>query len=120
MNGQVDEAGRALIVLLARSSQGVAPTPLTAWIDTAFTGELVVPRDAIGDMGLSQSAAVMAGLADGTQVVLETFSCVIEWFGQMRTVEVVANDGQYPLLGVALLQDRKLTVDYRALSLAIE
>jgi len=119
MKGEVDDAGRALIVLRVRSSADADSTELAAWVDTAFTGELVVPRRAIERMGLWQSAAVMAGLADGTQVVLETYSCIVEWFGQERVVEVVGNDGQFPLLGVGLLRDRRLDIDYRSRTLSI-
>jgi clan AA aspartic protease len=112
MNGYVDDAGRALLELRLQAATGSASTSLTVWIDTAFTGELVVPRTLIKSLGLSQSAAVMAGLADGSQVVLETFTCVLDWDGTPRIVEVIANDGQFPLLGVGLLQDRRLEVDY--------
>jgi len=69
---------------------------------------------------LRQSAAVAAGLADGTQVVLETFSCILDWFGEDLAVEVVENDRQFPLLGVGLLQNRRLEVDYRLRTLSIE
>jgi predicted aspartyl protease len=62
----------------------------------------------------------MAGLADGTQVVLETYTCVIEWFGQKRIVEVVENEGQFPLLGVELLKERRLEVDYRRKTVVVE
>ena len=68
---------------------------------------------------MQQSAAVMAGLADGTQVVLETYSCVVEWFDRERIVEVVENSGQFPLLGVGLLRDRRLEIDYRSRTLSI-
>ena len=112
MNGYVDDAGRALLDLEVRASAGSAASLLTVWIDTAFTGELVVSRKLIESLALPQSAAVMAGLADGSQVVLETFTCIIDWFGAERTVEVVANDGQFPLLGVGLLLKRRLEVDY--------
>ena len=120
MNGEVDESGRALIGLTVRASAGADATQLAVWIDTAFTGELVIPRATIRQLGLPQSAAVMAGLADGTQVVLETYSCVLEWFGQERLVEVVENDGLFPLLGVGLLRDRRLEIDYRSGTLVLE
>lgn len=120
MKGEVDQSGRALIVVRVRPSAGSKASDLTAWVDTAFTGDLVIPRATIRKLGLPQSAEVMAGLADGTQVVLETYSCRIEWFGQERIVEVVVNDGQFPLLGVGLLQHRKLTIDYQAGTLLIE
>ena len=108
MNGYVDDAGRALLDLEVRASASSAASLLTVWIDTAFTGELVVSRKLIESLALPQSAAVMAGLADGSQVVLETFTCVLDWFGTTRSVEVIANDGQFPLLGVGLLQDEDL------------
>ncbi len=120
MNGNVDNSGRALIELCLRPSEVAEPTRLTAWVDTAFTGELILPRSTIQKLKLPQSAAVTAGLADGTQVVLETFSCIVEWFGRRKIVEVVGNDGQVSLLGVGMLLDRKLEIDYRSRTLLIE
>ncbi len=120
MNGKVDDCGRALLGLNIRATEAHEPVGLTVWIDTAFTGELVIPRSIIDSMGMPQSAAVTAGLADGKQVVLESYSCVIEWFGGLRTIEVIGNDGQFPLLGVGLLRERRLEVDYRSRSLVLD
>jgi clan AA aspartic protease len=120
VNGEVDNSGRAIVSLLVRASADANATPLAAWVDTAFTGDLVIPRQTIERLGLHQSAAVTAGLADGTEVVLETYSCAIEWFGGQRIVEVVENDGQVPLLGVGLLRDRRLEIDYRSRTVSIE
>jgi clan AA aspartic protease len=116
----VDGAGRALIVLRVRATKEADPSDLTAWVDTAFTGELVIPRDAIQSLGLPRSAAILAGLADGTRVVLDSYSCLIEWFGNLRVVEVVENDGRFPLLGIGLLRGRRLEIDYRTQHLVIE
>ena len=120
MNGEVDKSGRALVVLRMRPSVDVEASALTAWVDTAFTGDLVIPRRMIERLGLRQSAAVMAELADGTRVVLETYSCLVEWFEQERMIEVVGNEGQFPLLGVGLLRNRRLEIDYRTRSLSID
>ncbi len=120
MNGEVDPSGRAIVNLLVRSSAGADASLLPAWVDTAFTGELVIPRKTVKKLGLQQSAAITAGLADGTQVVLETYSCIIDWFGQRRIVEVVENEGQVPLLGVGLLHDRRLEIDYRLRTVVVE
>jgi clan AA aspartic protease len=120
VNGEVDNSGRAIVLLSIRASADANATRLAAWVDTAFTGDLVVPREMIERLGLRQSAAVTAGLADGTRVVLETYSCVVEWFGGQRIVEVVENVGQVPLLGVGLLRDRKLEIDYRSRTVSIE
>jgi clan AA aspartic protease len=89
-------------------------------VDTAFTGELVLPRLEIERLGLPQSSAITAGLADGNQVLLETFSCLLEWFDEERQVEVVESSGQLPLLGVGLLRRHRLEIDYRLQTMVIE
>ncbi|WP_145088715.1 hypothetical protein [Anatilimnocola aggregata] len=89
-------------------------------MDTAFDGELVVSQDKISELGLAQSAAVEATLADGTKVILETYECCIAWFDKLRRVEVIANEGRMPLLGIGLLKNCKLTIDYRAGSLELQ
>ncbi len=120
MRGEVDEAGRALLTLRVRPVSASDPVELVVWVDTAFDGELVIPFDAIHDMELPQSAAVQATLADGTSVVLDTFDCEIEWLGQWRRVEVIANEGRLPLLGIGLLRGRRLTIDYETNELELE
>jgi hypothetical protein len=52
--------------------------------------------------------------------VLEVYSCLIEWFGRIQQIEVIANTGTSPLLGVGLLQSHRLTIDYAARTLTIE
>lgn len=44
MNGTVDAFGRALVTLSIRANQDAEPTEVPTWIDTAFNGELVIPR----------------------------------------------------------------------------
>ena len=120
MKGLVDDAGRALLTLSVRPNANAPPMNLRVWIDTAFDGELVIPASQIQNLALSQSAAVQATLADGTEVILETFGCQIEWFGEWREVEVIGNEGRLPLLGIGLLRDRRLTIDYRTHDLIVE
>jgi clan AA aspartic protease len=75
---------------------------IEAWVDTGFTGDLVVPRSIIESLGLNPSGAIDGVLADGTQTLLETYHCEIEWFGRARSLEVIANSGEMSLLGVGL------------------
>jgi clan AA aspartic protease len=110
--GHVDEFGRALVSLRMRPSTASVFSDVAAWIDTAFNGELVIPRSLIETLNLEQSGAIRATLADGNEVVLESYQCVLDWFDEEVVVEAIANDGQVPLLGVELLRQRKLTVDY--------
>jgi clan AA aspartic protease len=119
VNGKVDRSGRALIALQVRPTQTAESTELTAWVETAFTGDLVIPRSMINQLQLPQSSAVMAGLADGTEVVLDTFSCVVEWFDEERNIEALESAGEFPLLGIGLLQGSKLEVDYRSRTVVI-
>ena len=44
---------------------------------------------------------------------VETFVCCVEWFGERRLLQVIANEGRFPLLGTGLLEQRVLQIDYR-------
>ena len=120
MNGIVDEFGRALVTLSIRANRDVEPTDIKAWIDTAFNGELVIPGQMVEGAQLQQTAGIEARLADGNAVMLESFTCYVDWFGENRPVEVIANEGQFPLLGIGLLIGRRLVVDYTQLTVTIE
>lgn len=113
MIGNVDDQGRAIVSVSVLTDGASTARSLQVWIDTGFNGDLVLPRQQIIDLGLAQSGTVKAILADGSQVALKTYSCNIEWFGEQRHLEVVANDGAYPLLGVGLLLGHDLTISYR-------
>ncbi len=120
MTGSVDESGRALVRVQLKNPTSAAAAAFDAWIDTGFTGELVLPQRAVASLGLPLGPAVMARLADGSEVQLETYTCLLEWFDEWKRIEVVANQGQYPLLGVGLLLDHDLHIDYRARTIAID
>jgi clan AA aspartic protease len=90
----------------------IQPATIEAWVDTGFTADLVLPQKTIDALALPHSGSVDAILADGSQVRLDTHSCFVDWFGINWPLEVVANDGEYPLLGVGLLLGLELTVNY--------
>lgn len=112
MIGRVDRADRALVEIDIRAVGASEVLRLTAWVDTAFTGELVLPRSTIELLDLPQSSAISAGLADGKQVLLGTYSCTVEWFGEERRVEAVESESKLALIGTGLLRGHKLEVDY--------
>jgi clan AA aspartic protease len=114
MTGTVDGSGRALVSIRVRNPVDNTEAALDAWIDTGFTGELVVPRGIAGSLGLPFGPVVMARLADGSDIQLDTYTCLLEWFGEWKRIEVVANQGQHSLLGVGLLLDHDLRINYRA------
>jgi len=119
MTGIVDNAGRAIITVSILSPIAPEGTAIDVWIDTGFTGEIVFPIETIERLGLIKSGSVDAILADGSQTELETYSCTIPWFGRERNLEVIANDGEVPLLGVGLLLGKELRIDYTNLTLSL-
>lgn len=119
MKGIVDQAGRAILEIQLRSDSSHPFRTISVWIDTGFTGDLVLPQKTIDKLGLNPSGTVDGILADGSQTVLTTYHCEIDWFGRIRNLEVIANSGMTPLLGVGLLLAKELVVDYTNLLLTL-
>ena len=120
MKGLVDESLRALVELPVAAAHSGERTQLTAWVDTAFNGGLTIPREQIAALKLLRQSQVDAILADGSQVVLETFTCFVDWFGKTYGTQITASDGHCALLGTMLLDNRRLCVDYKARTVEIE
>jgi clan AA aspartic protease len=113
MNGHVDQQQRALMAIQVSSKDAVTFQDVSAWIDTAFNGSLVIPRRMLSQLGMSIEATTEAVLADGTTVTLETVDCAIRWFGKTYQTQIIINDGELPLLGTQLLSGLKLMIDYK-------
>ncbi|MBC7965977.1 MAG: hypothetical protein H7Z17_08635 [Fuerstia sp.] len=120
MNGTVDERGRALLDVRISNKLKGEYTAVTTWIDTAFDGHLVLSLELIKELELDSLVETEAILADGSRVSLETFFCCVEWFVEKRPLQVIANDGRFPLLGTGLLEQRVLQNDYRAKTVTVD
>lgn len=120
MKGTVDDELRALIEVSLSHRRGGPKMKITAWIDTAFNGGLVLPLDEIRRLRLKESSSTPAILADGQHVELPTYTCYLDWFGQEYRTQVVANDGATPLLGTMLLEGHDLAISYKRRTLALE
>ncbi len=120
MNGTVDSQGRALLPISVRNAPNGSETRVDVWVDTGFTGDLVLPKDQIQRLGLRPSLIVQTTLADGRTAKLESFVAWIDWFGELQEVEVCASPGQNILLGVRLMLGRRLVVDYDSMNLSLE
>lgn len=112
MNGSVDDRNRALISISVGRQLNGPFEDVVAWIDTAFDGHLVFSTNLIRQLGLEPLVETEAILADGSRVALETFICFIDWFGQRIPIQVIANEGKFPLLGTELLANRNLRISY--------
>jgi predicted aspartyl protease len=120
MTGKVDDAGRALLSIRLRHPSTGVETDAVGWIDTGFTGDLVLPQSQIAALGLSAGLAVGAILADGSHIIVDTYACLIEWFGAWKETEVLTNTGQFPLIGIGLLRQRELQIDYRVKVVSVD
>lgn len=112
MKGHVDEKCRALVAIRIAAPDRDEFVQCWAWIDTAFNGSLVLPRNTAAELQLPMESSAEAVLADGTRVAMETFGCKVEWFGRAYDTQIVTNDGEYALLGTILLSGRRLEIDY--------
>jgi clan AA aspartic protease len=113
MTGTADSLGRALLRVRLQHPQAAGVVEMDVWIDTGFTGELVIPQQQIAALGLPFGPVVKAILADGSLIDLDTYHCLVDWFGAWQGIEVVANQGQFPLLGIGLLLGREWRINYQ-------
>ena len=114
MRGFVDDKQRALVRVAVSASRNGNRTGIVVWIDTAFNEGLVIPRKQIAELGLMQELSAEAILADGHSTELETFACLLDWFGNSYETQIIANNGEFPLLGTMLLDGHRLDIDYKA------
>jgi clan AA aspartic protease len=120
ITGRVDEFGRAIVAVSILDSRHSPVTEIDAWIDTGFNGDLVLPQRLVDSLSLETTGTLKAILADGSEINLERYLCVIDWLGEMRELEVIANAGDVPLLGVGLLLGTDLHISYRTGDIRIE
>jgi len=120
VNGRVDERGRALLDVPVSNKPDGDYVPVTAWIDTAFDGHFVFSKELITKLELESLVETEGILADGSKVTLETFICYVDWFGGRIPIQVIANEGQFPLLGTGLLEQRILHIDYPRRELSLD
>lgn len=81
-------------------------------IDTGFTDYLCLPLEAVTVLSLPFLYDLPANLANNSNVILPVHEGVILWHQEERKVRVLAT-GRRPLLGAALLDNQKLTVEFK-------
>jgi predicted aspartyl protease len=112
MTGTVDDYGRSLLPIRVARVLGEAPDDSQAWIDTAFTGQIKLLPEMIEGMDLERAGSVDALLAVGSVIEMALYKCWIEWFGKWERVDAITAGGRFPLLGVALMADCDLHINY--------
>ncbi len=120
MTGNVDDYGRAMLpVALSAAADGAVST-VEAWVDTGFTGQLMLPMNLIHSLALPLLGKATTRLANGTTEEVDRYQCWIEWFDERKSVAALASLGAFPLLGIALLAGHLLTIDYEKCTLALQ
>jgi predicted aspartyl protease len=115
ITGYVNDYGHAMISLRVGHPLTGVMKPVEALIDPAFIGTPLIPSDLMLALQLpAANRGLLAGLADGTEQLLPAFQSRIEWAGQARLVDVISSSNRRLLLGVELLENLALTIDYPA------
>ena len=73
MKGIVDDAGRAILPVEILCTKHPTGVQVDVWIDTGFTGDLVLPKSLVEDLELEVTGSIDGVLADGSQVELSTY-----------------------------------------------
>jgi len=120
MEGYVDQEMRALLSIRIGQRNATPELQIYAWLDTAFNGTLVLPKNVAVELGLPVESIAEAILANGELVELETYGCSINWLGKVYDTQIVTNDSEYGLIGTGLLVDRIITVDYKAKTVSVD
>ena len=118
MTGRIDSDGRALVDVRVRL--GTSSHTIEAWVDTAFTGDLLVPRDLVESSGAEPEKQVQTVLADGTVGEMPIFAGAVRWFDdEERPAEIIPADCRTALLGVGLLLGLCVELDYSAMTVRV-
>ena len=91
--------------------QNGATTPVEFVIDTGFTWYLTLPLSDVAVLGLPYEGEMDVELADESFTKASIYTGTILWHGQARKVPVLAT-GERPLLGLALLKDNNVNIDF--------
>ena len=80
-------------------------------VDTGFTGWLSLPALLIQELGLTYYGSRHSIVADGRRIRIETYNAVVLWDNQPRPILAHRSESPRPLVGAALLENSRLTID---------
>jgi clan AA aspartic protease len=101
---------REAVIQIAVLSDSQQIKAVRAVIDTGYTGDLMVSRAIVDELGLFLQAIQDATLGDGSLTTFEMYAGSVIWDGQVRRVEVNASETEC-LVGMGLLEEYKLEIE---------
>ena len=85
---------------------------IKALVDTAFSGYVSVPFSIAKDLGLVLCGEERFELANGQWLPQYKFRSAVKFLGATQEVEVVLTESATPLVGLLLLADCRVTIDF--------
>ena len=98
IDGYFEGADPFIDVFFEQSSE-----PVQVLVDTGFSGELMLQKERIDSLGLSQIGEDTYTTASGAEVETTIHIGCLRWFGETKRVPVLATEGKTSLLGMAML-----------------
>ena len=108
IRGVLNDRLEPMVVLEISSGDGRFQ-PINALLDTGFDGYLTLHSDTVARLGLEYAEHIPMILADGEEIEAPAHAGAVKWFGEERSIDVIAMDG-LPLLGMRLLAGCKITI----------
>lgn len=112
LKSKLDDFGRTLVPITVFSPFTDESTNLDAWIDTGFTGFLSLRPTDVASLALPLAGDSPITLADGSQRVIASHRCRVQWFDTLRDVRALVAPTRYPLIGVHLLAYLMLSINF--------
>ncbi|MFQ6044120.1 MAG: hypothetical protein ACE5PV_24965 [Candidatus Poribacteria bacterium] len=120
MNSYFDEFGHLIVEIEVKGS--LESIVISAFIDTCFDGYICLPTETAIQLGLLLFSCESFELADGTQkrelVFLGTAKFVNE--KEDTPVEIVLTESNDTLVGIAMLSEMKMKIDFKERSIKME
>jgi len=108
ISGRVNADLEAVIGLTVVGPRGQQHN-VQATVDTGYDGWLTLPSAVVRQLHLRRRGRERGALADGTEILVETYYAMVMWEERQRAV-VVDMTGDVPLLGMASLDGYELTI----------
>jgi clan AA aspartic protease len=101
---------REATIDLEVSGAGQSRVEIKAVVDTGYNGYLTLDGDLVSALQLPFAGHRRGTLADGSIANLEVYIANVSWHGREKDVLVLRTQGM-PLVGMALLEGSRLTID---------
>ena len=83
---------------------------ITALNDTGYSGFLTLPRAIIDLLDLEWQTTVWGTLANGSMIVFDVYSAIVDWDGSFRIVQLEAAESG-PLVGMRLSAGHRVVAE---------